>query len=65
LARNEGRVISHRSLLEKTWGSSYIDDISFLKKYIYRLRVKLNDSNPSRQMLVTVRGMGYKFVRTD
>jgi len=65
LARNEGRVISHRSLLEKTWGSSYTDDISFLKKYIYRLRVKLNDSNPSRQMLVTVRGMGYKFVRTD
>lgn len=65
LVRNEGRVISHRSLLEKTWGSSYIDDINFLKKYIYRLRVKLNDSNPSRQMLVTVRGMGYKFVRTD
>lgn len=65
LVRNEGRVISHRCLLEKTWGSSYIDDINFLKKYIYRLRVKLNDSNPSRQMLVTVRGMGYKFVRTD
>ena len=65
LVRNEGRVMSHRCLLEKTWGSSYTDDISFLKKYIYRLRVKLNDSNPSRQMLVSVRGMGYKFARTD
>jgi two-component system KDP operon response regulator KdpE len=64
LARNQGRVISHRSLLEKTWGSNYTDDISFLKKYIYRLRVKLNDSNPSHQMLVSVRGIGYKFVRT-
>jgi len=65
LVRNEGRVMSHRCLLEKTWGSSYTDDTSFLKKYIYRLRVKLNDSNPSRQMLVSVRGMGYKFARTD
>jgi len=64
LVRNQGRVISHRSLLEKTWGSNYTDDISFLKKYIYRLRVKLNDSNPSHQMLVSVRGIGYKFVRT-
>ena len=64
LVRNEGRVISHRSLLEKTWGSNYTDDIGFLKKYIYRLRVKLNDSNPSHQMLVSVRGIGYKFVRT-
>lgn len=65
LVRNEGRVISHRFLLEKTWGSSYTDDIDFLKKYIYRLRVKLNDNDPSRRMLVTVRGMGYKFARTD
>ena len=64
LVRNEGRVISHRSLLEKTWGSNYTDDMGFLKKYIYRLRVKLNDSNPSHQMLVSVRGIGYKFVRT-
>jgi len=65
LVRNEGMVISHRSLLEKTWGSGYTDDISFLKKYIYRLRVKLNDNDPSRRMLATVRGIGYRFVRTD
>jgi two-component system KDP operon response regulator KdpE len=65
LVRNEGRVLNHRFLLEKTWGSGYTDDISFLKKYIYRLRVKLNDSNPSRRILVNVRGTGYRFVRTD
>jgi len=65
LVRNEGMVISHRSLLEKTWGSGYTDDISFLKKYIYRLRVKLNDNDPSQRMLATVRGIGYRFVRTD
>lgn len=65
LVRNEGRAISHRSLLEKTWGANYTDDIGFLKKYIYRLRVKLSDDNPSHQMLVSVRGMGYKFVAND
>ncbi len=65
LVRNEGRVMSHRSLLEKTWGANYTDDIGFLKKYIYRLRLKLSDDNPSQRKLVTVRGMGYKFVATD
>ena len=48
LIKNEGRVLSHRFLLERTWGSDYIDDISSLKKYIYRLRVKLKDNqNPT------------------
>ncbi|MCL0065937.1 response regulator [Dehalococcoidia bacterium] len=63
LVRNEGKVISHRSLLVKVWGPNYADDTDFLKKYIYRLRVKLNDNDPSRRMLVCVPGVGYKFVR--
>jgi len=45
LVRNEGRVLSRRFLLEKTWGSDYIDDTSSLKKYIYRLRIKLKENS--------------------
>ncbi len=63
LIRNEGRVLSHRFLLEKTWGSNYIDDISYLKKYIYRLRIKLKDNQSPKPMLVTQRGVGYKFLK--
>jgi len=62
LVRNAGKVLSHRFLLEKTWGSDYIEDTSALKKYIYRLRVKLKDNQSQQPMLVTQRGIGYKFV---
>lgn len=63
LVRNEGRVLSHRFLLEKTWGSDYIDDTSSLKKYIYRLRIKLKENQNPKPMLITERGIGYKFLR--
>jgi len=62
LVRNEGRVLSHRFLLEKTWGSSYID-ASSLKKYVYRLRLKLKENQNLKPMLITERGIGYKFQR--
>ena len=63
LVRNEGRVLSHRFLLEKTWGSDYIDDASSLKKYTYRLRIKLKENQNPKPMLITERGIGYKFLR--
>lgn len=63
LVSNQGKVLSHRSLLTKVWGPTYADDTDFLKKYIYRLRMKLKDKDPSRRMLVTVPGIGYRFVR--
>lgn len=64
LVRNEGRVLTHRALLEKVWGSEYADDFSFVKKYIYRLRSKLEPDASKPQMLLTERGVGYKFVKS-
>ncbi len=63
LVRNEGRVLTHRNLLEKVWGPEYAADLSFLKKYIYRLRQKLHDDAHNPQMILTERGVGYKFIR--
>ena len=65
LVRNEGKVLSHRFLLEKTWGSEYIDNISDLKVWMYRLRTKLKDSENPQPMLRNQRGVGYKFVRSE
>lgn len=64
LARNEGRVVTHRALLEKVWGPEYVADPCFLKKYIYRLRQKLHDDARKPKMILTERGVGYKFVRS-
>lgn len=63
LVRNEGRVLSHRFLLEKTWGSDYSDNITDLKVWMYRLRTKLKNSHSAQPMLRTQRGVGYKFIR--
>jgi len=63
LVRNENRVLTHRALLQKVWGSEYASDYSFVKKYIYRLRSKLQPDGSKPQMLVTDRGVGYRFIR--
>ncbi|HUU65573.1 MAG TPA: response regulator transcription factor [Dehalococcoidales bacterium] len=63
LVRNNGRVLTHSNLVEKVWGSEDICDQSYVKKYIYRLRSKLENDAGKPQMLLTERGIGYKFVR--
>ena len=63
LVRNDGRVITHSTLLEKVWGSEYMKDSSFVKKYIYRLRSKLEPNASKPKMLLTERGLGYKFIK--
>ncbi len=63
LVRNEGRVIPHRALVEKVWGSEYIGDPYLLKKYISRIRHKLGDNAANPQIVIAERGVGYKFIR--
>jgi len=62
LVRNAGKVLSHRFLLERTWGSDYTSDISHLKVWMHRLRNKLKDNQNPQPMLLTQRGVGYKFI---
>jgi two-component system KDP operon response regulator KdpE len=65
LVCNEGRVLSHRYLLEKVWSSGSLDDdISYIKVYIQRLRDKLKDSPQTATMIQNIRGVGYKFAKT-
>ena len=63
LIRNEGRILSHESLLSKVWGESYIDARDLLRVHIQHLRQKLEDDTESPNIIVTEHGMGYKFVR--
>jgi DNA-binding response OmpR family regulator len=63
LVRNESRVLTHRRLLDKIWGSVSADDYGSIKKYIYRLRSKLEPDAHKPQMFLTERGVGYKFIK--
>jgi len=65
LVRNEGRVQSNQMLLERVWGSEYTAETEYIKVYIQRLRDKLEEDPRNPRMILSERGVGYKFVGRD
>ena len=65
LVTNAGRVLTRDILIDQVWGSDYVGDTKTLDVHIKRLRAKIEPepSNPSR--IVTIRGLGYKYVTND
>lgn len=61
LVRHEGSVVSCTDLLRSVWGSDYEADPEFVKKYIYRLRCKLEEDPANPQLIITQRGVGYLY----
>jgi DNA-binding response OmpR family regulator len=61
LIENRGWLVTHEELLRKVWGPDYINDKSFVKLYVRYLRQKI-EKDPSRpQLILTERGIGYRF----
>lgn len=62
LARNPGKLISQRQLLQAVWGLQYETESNYLRSYMGRIRRKL-ELNPARpRYFCTEPGMGYRFV---
>ena len=61
LAQNAGRVVPHGELVVEAWDDSYRDAIDSLKLYIHYLRQKLEINPRQPQLIVTSRGVGYRF----
>ena len=64
LVRNAGHTLRHETLLAKVWGREYIDEIDYLRVYIRRLRMKLEQDPDHPQFILTDRGLGYRFQRS-
>lgn len=62
LARNAGQVFSREALLDRVWGSDAFVNPRTVDVHIrwLRTRIEVDATNPMR--LITVRGVGYKFV---
>lgn len=59
LAQNAGKVLTHRQLLKKVWGTES-DDTQYIRVYIGQLRRKI-EADPSRpKYLITESGIGYR-----
>jgi two-component system, OmpR family, response regulator RegX3 len=61
LMRNAGRVLTRGQLIDRVWGADYFGDTKTLDVHIKRIRSKIEDDPSQPSMLVTVRGLGYRF----
>jgi DNA-binding response OmpR family regulator len=62
LIRNGGRVVSRKSILEDVWGLHEDTDTRAIDNFIVRLRRYIEDNPSKPEHLLTVRGVGYRFV---
>jgi DNA-binding response OmpR family regulator len=60
LACHAGRVLSREQLLEQVWGYDYHGDLRVVDAVVKRLRAKLRQAAPKTEIIITVRGVGYK-----
>ena len=62
LVRRKGRLLTREFLIDEVWGHDYVGDTKTLDVHVKRLRRKI-EANPHEPVhLLTVRGLGYKFV---
>jgi two-component system, OmpR family, KDP operon response regulator KdpE len=60
LARNRGRLMTHRELLRTVWGAGYADDTQVLRAHVANLRRKIEPPEGPRY-IKTDPGVGYRF----
>jgi two-component system, OmpR family, KDP operon response regulator KdpE len=61
LVKGKGRIIEFRPLLEQVWGFEYIDDIDYLRVYIWHLRRKIEPDPKNPIYLLNELNIGYFF----
>ncbi|MDR3720742.1 MAG: response regulator transcription factor [Candidatus Acidoferrales bacterium] len=62
LIRSKGRTVSRKSILEDVWGLREDTDTRAIDNFIVRLRRYIEEDPAEPQHLLTVRGIGYRFV---
>jgi len=60
--RRTGRLLTREFLIDEVWGTDYVGDTKTLDVHVKRVRQKIEDDPHDPVHLVTVRGLGYKFV---
>lgn len=65
LARNVGKVMTHRHLLREVWGPSHAESSHYLRIYMGHLRQKLEDDPAQPKHLITETGIGYRLIAAD
>jgi two-component system KDP operon response regulator KdpE len=62
--QNQGRVLTHRFILETVWGPTFAEESQYTRVYVGQLRKKIEDDPSNPRWIVTESGVGYRF-QTD
>lgn len=62
---NQGVVLSRRHLMREVWDTDYIGDTRTLSVHVRWLRKKIEEDPGNPRLLLTVRGVGYRFAVPD
>ena len=65
LAKNVGKVLTHRYITQQVWGSSWDNDVASLRVFMATLRKKIESRKDSPQYIQTHIGIGYRMMRVD
>ena len=61
-AQNEGKLLTHRTILREVWGPAYGDESNYLHVYVSQLRRKIEPDPARPRYLLTEPGAGYRLV---
>ena len=65
LARNTGKVLTHKFITQSVWGSSWENDVASLRVFMATLRKKLESAPDSPQYIQTHIGIGYRMLKVE
>jgi two-component system KDP operon response regulator KdpE len=63
--QNEGKLLTHRTILREVWGPAYQTESHYLHVYVSQLRRKIEDEPTRPRYLLTEPGAGYRFVAPE
>lgn len=64
-ARNAGKVLLHRQVLQAVWGGQYGDESDYVWTFVQRIRRKIEPDRNTPRYLLTVNGVGYRVPSPD
>jgi two-component system response regulator RegX3 len=61
MMENVNRVLTRGQIIDRVWGANYYGDTKTLDVHVKRIRSKIETDPKNPTLIVTVRGLGYKF----
>ena len=65
LAKNIGKVLTHKYITQNIWGSSWENDVASLRVFMATLRKKIECEENSPQYIQTHIGIGYRMLKVE